>query len=184
MKKNSKKSDSELIKEMLKEDHKAFTALYDRYVPRLYTFLQYYFGSTIQIDEVIQETFIKIWENKSLLSESCSFNAYLIQIAKNYVYNSYRSILQKEKFKRNLDEYINYKELAEIISKGIESLPPIQKEVFIMSREKGLSHQDISEQLNISKRTVEQHIYKALKHLKQISYHFEPLAISIILLFF
>jgi RNA polymerase sigma-70 factor (family 1) len=172
-------SEQKLIK-LVKHGHaKAFEQLYYKYVPRLLSFINFYFGKSISHEETIQDAFVKIWEKRATLDESRSFNAYLIEIAKNLVYNNFRDKLQEEKYKHyqnaratgvnDIEDYINHKELQEQIDKGIRRLPPIQKEIFMMSREEGLNHEEIAQRLNISKRTVEHQIYRALKILKQIA---------------
>ena len=175
-------SERELIRLLKLDDHQAFKVLYDRYVPKLYSFIESYFGNAISPGEAVQEAFIKIWEKREYIDEHRSLNPYLIQIMKNRVYNSYRESIQAQKYqnyRKNLsvnsdstNEYILYRELEANIKKGIESLPPVQKQVFKLSREQGLSHDDIALNLKISKRTVEQHIYQALKHLKKASYQY------------
>jgi RNA polymerase sigma-70 factor (family 1) len=171
-------SEQELIRLVKESDAKAFEELYYKYVTRLSSFINFYFGKSISYEETIQDAFLKIWEKRALLDESKSFNAYLIEIAKNLVYNNFKHKLQEEKYKQtnnawatgvnDIEEYINHKELREQIEKGMEVLPPIQKEIFIMSRQEGLSHDEIAQRLNISKRTVEHQIYRTLKILKQI----------------
>jgi RNA polymerase sigma-70 factor (family 1) len=172
-------SEQELIRLVKESDAKAFEVLYYKYVPRLSSFINFYFGKNISHEETIQDAFLKIWEKRALLDESKSFNAYLMEIAKNLVYNSYRDKLQEEKYKQfqngmskgvnNIEDYIYHKELQVQIEKGMEILPPMQKEIFIMSRQEGLSHDEIAQRLNISKRTVEHQIYRTLKILKQIT---------------
>jgi RNA polymerase sigma-70 factor (family 1) len=172
-------SEQELIRLVKEGDAKAFEELYYKYVPRLSSFINFYFGKGISHEETIQDAFVKIWEKRATLDESKSFNAYLIEIAKNLVYNNFRDKLQEEKYKQyqnarptgvnDIEDYINHKELQEQIDKGIRELPPMQKEIFIMSREEGLNHEEIAQRLNISKRTVEHQIYRALKILKQIA---------------
>jgi RNA polymerase sigma-70 factor (family 1) len=179
MSKYSNYTEQELIRLVKENDAKAFEKLYYKYVPRLSSFINYYFGKSISHEETIQDAFLKIWEKRTLLDESKSFNAYLIEIAKNLVYNNFRDKLQEEKYRQShnaratsvndIEEYINHKELQEQIEKGMDGLPPMQKEIFIMSRQEGLSHDEIAQRLDISKRTVEHQIYRTLKTLKQIA---------------
>ena len=187
-----KYTDFELIKLLKNSDEKAFEVLYYRYVPKLSSFINFYFGRNTSSEESIQEAFIKIWEKRDTLDESKSINAYLIEIVKNLVYNSFRSKIQEEKYKQyqktrtsginDIEDYINHKELEEQIKKSITTLPPMQKEIFIMSREKGMNHEEIAKHLNISKRTVEHQIYRALKTLKKCTFQ-DHLYLSLLLYF-
>ncbi len=66
----------------------------------------------------------------------------------------------------NIEEELQAKELNNYIDKIIEELPPKQQEIFILSRKENLSHKEIAELLNISERTVEVHIARAIRHIK------------------
>ena len=156
----------------------AFDTIYRRYIPKLFSFLKGFYASEYQSEEIAQEIFITIWEKRDRLDENLSFCAYIFQAAKNKIYNSYRDKVKQLEFNnaysfhvdngRNYtDEYINYKEAQEYTREIINELPPVQKKIFLLSRNDGLTNGEIAQRLNISRRTVEQHIYKAIKHFKK-----------------
>lgn len=158
---------------------KAFEVLYCRYVPKLLAFLKSFYATDYQSAEIVQEIFIKIWERRDHLKEDLSFSSYLFQAAKNRIYNSSRDKIKELKFydsfsfqsndkSRNfIEEYIDFKELQEHSINAIHKLPPVQKKIFLLSRNNGLTNNEIATKLKLSKRTVEQHIYRALKQLKK-----------------
>jgi RNA polymerase sigma-70 factor (ECF subfamily) len=173
-----KYEDAKLVYLLKKDDRGAFNALYYKYVPKLLSFLKGFYASDYQSEEIVQEIFIKIWEKRHGLDETLSFSAYLYQAAKNRIYNCYRDKLTQLKFNdsfsfcsdksRNFtEEYIYFKELEQHAQKIINELPPVQKNIFMLSRNKGLSNGEIALKLNLSRRTVEQHIYRTLKHFKK-----------------
>jgi len=173
----------------------SFENLYHRYSGKLYNFvIKLSKGDTYIAEELVQRTFIKVWETKEYVNPDKSFISYLCTIAKNmllneyehqtvqYIYHAYvklnlmdiDSSTEKEVDKDLLEEYINI--LA-------ENLPPKRKEIFVLSRKEGLSNKEISKQLNISESTIETQLSKALAFMKnQLEKHYEYILLIIITL--
>ena len=108
-----------------------------------------------------------------------SFKAYVVTISKRLIFNRAKKkmhelayheyyIQQNTGLTENLEDLLNFRELDQKITRGIESLPPKRKEIFILSREKGLSNREIADQLNISVSTVENQMNKSLKYLREL----------------
>jgi RNA polymerase sigma-70 factor, ECF subfamily len=169
-------SDQELVLMLKQGDIKAFDELYFRYIPRLEAFIKVFAKDKVHADEALQEIFIRIWERRESLNETLSFKAFLFQVSKNHVLN----ILRKKVRELSLDnapelsvyatntteDQLNYFELHEKTLEIIDSLPATQKQIFTLSRVEGLRNDEISARLNIAKRTVEHHIYLALRTIK------------------
>ncbi len=128
-------------------------------------------------EEVVQETFVKLWENRKTLNITSSLKSYLFRAVRNSSLNVIKHEKIKDKYKSyneyeiknhsaSLDEEIDASELEIKIRKSIDLLPSERKKAFIMSRYEGLKYKEIAEKLNISKKTVENQIGKALKFLK------------------
>ena len=185
--------DKELIRLLKKGDQEAFKTLYLKYIPKLKGFLNYYFGQSISTEDFIQETFIRIWEKRHNIDEAQSFNNYLFQAAKRLVYNNLRRRVKESRFllenkilsshtiSNPTEETFNLNELSLQLQQVVKTLPPSQQEIFMLSRDKGLKNEEIAKLLNISVRTVENQIYKALKNLKQHGISPESLLAAIIL---
>jgi RNA polymerase sigma-70 factor (ECF subfamily) len=125
----------------------------------------------------MQEVFMKIWETRDKIETYASFDSFLFTIAYNKSISLIRKKITKQKyvdFLKTLPELwepaaiddLQFLELNEQINSLIQKLPPRQKEVFLLSREKELTYKEIAAQLNISKNTVENHMVKALSYLR------------------
>ena len=135
-------------------------------------------------EEVVQDVFLKIWENRAELSIKGSFKAYLFQSVHNHALNAIRqqktrkesvNMLGSEKtwkfisdtydFDDNLIDRIFSDETEEIIDRIIKELPEQCQKVFIMSRYESLKNEKIAAQLGLSENTVKTHIYRALQKI-------------------
>src|SRR5690606_16866622 len=124
----------------------------------------------------VQEIFIRIWEKRKSLDETKNFKSYLFQSIKNYFLNLIRdkknawqlSDIPEDMHpsKNDIIEDLSYRELEKTALSLIASLPKVQQEVFTLSRMEGMTNLEIATKLNLSKRTVEHHIYLSVKHLK------------------
>lgn len=170
-------TEKELIILLKEGDEKAFTTLYRRYWSKVYNFSRLYLSSILEIEEVVQEVFVKVWESRSLLREDDNFKGFLFVITRNLVFNQFRRSFNENAYKLtvlssimpyyNLEEELTAADLQEFIEKMVKELPPRQQEVFNLSRNAHLTYKEISICLNISEKTVERHINEALKFLKK-----------------
>lgn len=171
-----KYSDKELVLLLRQGEMKAFDELYYRSVPRLMAFARTYILDEQDAEEAVQEIFIKIWEKRKSLNETKNFKSYLFQSVKNHLFNLIRNrknacqledipdelLLSQEDILKDL----TYRELEETAFGMIGNLPKVQQEVFTLSRMEGLTNAEIAVRLNLSKRTVEHHIYLSVKYLR------------------
>ena len=170
-------TEKELIILLKEGDEKAFTTLYRRYWSKVYNFSRLYLSSILEIEEVVQEVFVKVWESRSLLREDDNFKGFLFVITRNLVFNQFRRSFNENAYiltvlssimpYYNLEEELTAADLQEFIEKMVKELPPRQQEVFNLSRNAHLTYKEISIHLNISEKTVERHINEALKFLKK-----------------
>ncbi len=175
---NDERQNRELIKSLMLDDMSAFGALYLRYGKSLYRFVLKLVKQETDAEGIVQEVFIKIWESRATLNPHSSFESFLFTIA----YNSTMSILRKrvteQKYLDHLKaiqqtssnfsaiDEMQFNELNEKVQHLINQLTPRQKEIYLLSREAGLSYNEISIKLNLSVNTVENHMGKALAYLK------------------
>lgn len=131
--------------------------------------------------EVAQLTFIKLWEFRHTLSCDHSFDTQLFRMASGALIDHLR---REQTLKK---AHVRAAEVVEgTVEHGFEQddylrtltrhLPPVRKKVFILSRIHGHSYKEIAEKLSISSKTVEDHMVKALRHIRQIASHLFLLA--------
>ncbi len=128
-------------------------------------------------EDIVQEVFYELWRKRDRLGVQTSFRAYLKRAAINKSLNYIRD--NKIKFdgdeqyafiesKENLGKQIEIKNLQEIVDREIDKLPPKCRMAFVLSRYDDLSYKEIASEMNISTKTVEKHISKALKILNNV----------------
>jgi RNA polymerase sigma-70 factor (ECF subfamily) len=171
--------DAFTIRQMVNRDMRAFDKIYFEYHPRLQKFAHSLLKSETDTEEVVQEVFVRIWENREKLKSFGSFESYLFSIA----YNAIISILRKRAKDARYVEYIksvqietddsalyenpDWNEIEEKINHLIEKMPDRQKEVFKMRHFQGLSYKGIADTLGLSVNTVENHLVRAHRFLKE-----------------
>jgi RNA polymerase sigma-70 factor (ECF subfamily) len=167
----------ELVIRLTESDDKAFEKLYYQYVERAYGFAFHYLKNTAESEEIVQEVFTKLWENRHNINPDLSFSGYLLTMVKNTVFNENRKKMYHRAYvsdilkylqthMKDLEEKINYDDLMEHINKTIEKMPPKRQEIFRLCRMEGMSHKYISKSLGIAEKTVEAHMRLALRDLK------------------
>ncbi|HAZ02070.1 MAG: hypothetical protein A2W90_09195 [Bacteroidetes bacterium GWF2_42_66] len=167
----------EVLSELANDNKIALEKVFNQYYPRLYNFSKSFLKLEEGIDDILQEVFIKIWQNRKSIKNFETFNSYVFTITRNLLLNELRSRLNNQKIRDNIlkaslaEEYLpfeelDYLELKSKIEAVIEELPSKQKEIFKLSRIEGLSHKEIAEKLNISTKTVEYHISQSISILK------------------
>ena len=147
------------------------------YAGKVYTMAMGYLKSPIEVQDVVQEIFVKIWEKRNSLTEIDNFPAYLHVITRNLLINKLQKKIpvfsQNELTLQGIPEdrhlphqQLDYRELTVLVSRAIAQLPPRQQQVYCLSREKGLNHQQIAKELGLSYDTVREHMSKALKNIR------------------
>lgn len=174
-----------MIDQIKHGDIEAFERLYFDMQPRLYSFSRKFIDNTEQAKDIVQDIFVEFWEKKETIEVKTSIKSYLFRMIHNKClnlirtqkiqdrYTSYTELKLKEaELYFYEDEQVGYKsiffnEIEQIFNKVVHELPDSQREIFILSRQEGLSNKEIAEKLDISVRTVENHIYRSLKSLKE-----------------
>jgi RNA polymerase sigma-70 factor, ECF subfamily len=169
------------IVSLRKGDKKAYEEIYYEFYGILYHLSFNYLRNEEIAEEIVQDTFMKLWEIKETLNDQINIKNFLYTIAKNNCLNHLRNqkitLKHYENLKylemqfnfealKNLGDYIQFEELYTQIDKAISKLPEEIIETFKLSRFADLSYKEISEKQGISIKTVEARISKALKFLR------------------
>ena len=175
MNQDSQISDIDLVEQIKEGDDSAFRLFFDRYAKRLYNFSIYYLKSKPDAEEMVQDVFVKFWNNREQLNSGGNIKAYLFRVAVNTAYDIVKKkkqegldidIIANTIFKNDTWDEVLYQDLQNRHDRLIDEMPEKRKEIYFLSRKKGLSNKEIAEELNISVRTVESQIYKAISFLK------------------
>ena len=146
-------------------DKQAFKYVFDTYFTVLCRFMYLYLGDTQEAEDIASDIFASVWENRKKLEIRLTFKAYLFQAAKNRCLNAIRD----RKATISLDD-INGQDTPQVSitdSLETEELNNLIQEVFLQSRTKNLTNQEIAESMDISVKTVEAQITKALKQIRK-----------------
>lgn len=191
----TQKNDQSLLISLRQGDIKAFDELYYRYAKKLMAFALTFFADQTIAEEAVQEVFIRIWEKRRELDESKSFKSYLFQAVKFYMFNfirdrkklcSYEDVSEVTfKTENSVEGQLHYEELEATAKLLISKLPIVQQEVFRLNKLEGVTPQEIATRMNLSKRTIEHHIYLATKTVKsELLHHISISAIIFMDIFF
>ena len=166
-----------MVKGLREGNENAYAKLFQEYYRPLAVFANKYLNDLDSSRELVQDLFVSLYESRKSVIITTSLKSYLYQAVRNRCLNhlkrrDVRRVYQKhssleQDATESLDERISANELEYEIFRIIYHLTPKCREVFIMSRVKGLKNQEIAGTLNISIRTVETHISNALKTLRQ-----------------
>jgi len=167
------------IKGLKDGDELYFRRVFDQYHQKLYFFILNKTKSEYIAEEVVQMAFTKLWECRGTLQEEYALSTQLFRIATTTLIDFLRKYNNKDAVTARLDvvhiengidstnEIMSGAELQKRISEAVNDLPPVRKLVFEMSRERGMTYREIAATLSVSSKTVESHIYKALKQIKK-----------------
>ncbi len=160
-------------------DKVAFKIIYDKYWNTIYTTALSYLKSPEWAQDLVQDIFLKLWIKREKLPEVEKFDAFFFVMARNEILDALKTKFQSsipidQKYEDILpadilspDAMINLKEYEGIINKAVDQLPEQQKKIFKLTRQQGLSHEQISKELGITRRTVSNHMTKALNSIRQ-----------------
>ncbi|MFO8000172.1 MAG: RNA polymerase sigma-70 factor [Marinilabilia sp.] len=170
----------------LKEGNKTvIDQIYYSYHKRIYAFALSLLKSEEDAVDIVHEVFVKLWKKRRDLEDDTKIEPLIFTITRNTVLSLFRKRASENKYydqlagtsdmqnnASNTEEQVNYTFLREQVDQLVEQLPDKSRRVYLLSRENGLSNKEISQQLGIAEKTVEDHITKALtflkKHLKDI----------------
>ena len=174
----SKQAEDELGVLFADDNRAAFKQLYISYYSRLYAYTLKFVKSSELAEDIVQEVFLKLWEGRHKLTEVNSFRSYLFTICKNTTL-SYLSRAAVERDIKNkiiaaapthhsdTEHTILYNEFEEVLYQAIEQLPPQRRQIFTLCKLEGKTYEEVANHLGISPGTVNDHIVKATKSIRE-----------------
>lgn len=168
---------NELLIKLRAGDTLAFAEIYNQYRSKIYMYACNLCKSADLAEEIVQEVFIRIWQKREQINTDLNFGAYIKKITLNHVLNHLKKVAREKALQEELFNYITTirnstednlmeKELLKTYHEAIEQLPPQKKLIYQMSREQDLSHEEIAQELAISKNTVKNHMVEATKFIR------------------
>ena len=181
-----------LIAELKRKNKIVFDFVFNYYYSGLCAYARKWVDDKDLAEDLVQDFFFNLWVNSSRLEITSSLKAYFFTSVKNKAINHLKHVKVKEEYGRYIqeatgiqDEAVSWAftepELAELVDRGIQKLPPRCREIFILSRIEGKDNEHIATTFGISKRTVELQISNALKILRTELKDYLPLALLLYL---
>jgi RNA polymerase sigma-70 factor (ECF subfamily) len=169
-------SDDELLQLVQSNNELAFKEIFERYWRKLYAIAYNRLQTAQASEDIVQEVLTMLWVRRADLKIK-SLNNYLSTAVRYNVFHEVRKNIKKNEFQHSLkvvhgnqqitiEEELRFKVIQEQVQKEINKLPEKCRLVFQYSRELGMSNKEIAHQLQLSSKTVEAHITKALKQLR------------------
>ncbi|WP_072994753.1 RNA polymerase sigma-70 factor [Pseudozobellia thermophila] len=164
------------------EGEEDFNIMYGFFKPKLFVIAHSYIASKEDAEEIVHDVLIKLWERRHSINITTNYTAYIYRMMRNACLDYLRTRKNKLSKELSADQqefWLNYSALADdassdiianelhrLVDRTIQHLPDKCKKVFMKSRFEGMAHKEISRELKISTKTVENHITKALRELK------------------
>ena len=167
--------DKLLVIGLKNSSEKAFNKLFEIYYPKIKAFL-FSLNLNHSYEDVIQETFITVWNKRAFIKIDKSFDSYVFTIAKNYALKSLRKQLSNDIEATDLDfqdtsvradELFDSMYYRDKLESSLQKLPPKPKTVYTLKRQNGLSTKQVAAELDIAPKTVENYMTMALHFLKK-----------------
>jgi len=167
-----KQHDRYVLAEIRKGNVYPFQNIFQQHYPMLCNFAERYVLDINIAEDLVQDLFVKLWENRETIIITTGIKSYLFQSVRNLCLNYLKHDKVHKKFEEHskhvysdnfYSDALEEEELAFIIHQAIQNLPPKCREIFEKSRFEEKSHDEISAEMGITKKTINNQLWKALK---------------------
>jgi len=164
-----------LLQQVADGSEKAFALLLEQKWNNIYWQAFTYVRSSSQAQDIVQDVFLKIWQTRKQLPDVAQFDSFLFIVARNHIISTlrkktalplgYDTLAVEEKYYLP-DKTLSRKNLAELIARAVDLLPQQQRTAYLLSRDQGLSHEEIARSMQVSKEAAKKNICRALNFLR------------------
>lgn len=174
----------------LRQDNKeAFSLLFQKYYTDLVLFCGNFVRDKSSCEDIVQSIFLKLWNDRKSIRIETSLKSYLLRAVRNSCFDEFRHLEIVRQYESDpdhsvldcydTDNYILYSDLSAHLQQALDQLPAAYREAFEMNRFEGLKYREIAVRLNVSERTVEVRVSKALEMLRKLLKDFYQIALII-----
>lgn len=174
----------------LRQDNKeAFSLLFQKYYADLVLFCGSFVRDKSSCEDIVQSIFLKLWNDRKNIRIETSLKSYLLRAVRNSCFDEFRHLEIVRQYESDpdhsvldsydTDNYILYSDLSAHLQQALDQLPAAYREAFEMNRFEGLKYREIAVRLNVSERTVEVRVSKALEMLRKLLKDFYQIALII-----
>lgn len=171
-------NETQLLEKISGGDQHAFTILFNHYERFVFTFARNLTHSEQLAIDIVQESFLKVWEKREKLIEIEQFSAYLNRLVRNHTFNVLRNRSRQvnasaelnaaeDVVEQSTSNQLDYNETLRIVREAVESLTAQQKQVFRLCHQQGLKYEEAAQQMQVSPQTVNVHMKLALKKVRE-----------------
>lgn len=171
-------NDEELFARIAEDDHKAYRTFFYRYNTKVYYFILHLVKVHAEAEELTQDVFLKLWVSRKLLRSVNNAGNYLFVMARNRSLDHLQKCVAEKNMKRELEallshqsnpvnEAVFYRQSKDLIAIAVMRLPAQQRRIYCLSKELGLTRQEIAARLSISPNTVKNHLRVAVTSIQQ-----------------
>jgi RNA polymerase sigma-70 factor (ECF subfamily) len=170
-------TDKDLLIKLREGDELAFRELYVRHNRQVLAFAIHLTHSAVDAEDILQDTFLRLWTSRAQLPDIERVDNYIFMIARNRTMDHLRKVALQQRLIdqiwANISEtseepaqQLDVRESKQLIHQALEALSPQKQTVFRLSRHQGLSHEEIAQQLGLSKSRVKNLLVETLKHIR------------------
>ncbi|UCS91831.1 RNA polymerase sigma-70 factor [Echinicola marina] len=188
---NYQENENAIIDQLAHGNEQAFSKVFKEYSPQVYYIALKYLKSEDLANDVVQDTFLKLWNYRAHIDSKQPIKPLIVTFAKRIILNMIRD--EKRKIIKHVEllatnspatnkteEQVIYNETNKVYQEAIKSLPEKRKEIFLLKTVHGLSNEEVAEKLEISINTVKSQYTKGLKSVQDfVSKYYSVIALSV-----
>lgn len=172
-------NEKDLFRRVAEGDESAFATIFDHYFRHLYSLMLKYTNRQADAEDIVQQVFVTVWEKRHRLSEIENPTGWLFTLVRNEFLTRFRKLRKSHQYRQYLSEVFAEepfspedimidKQRIGLLHQAIAHLSPQQKRAYLLSREGGLTYDEIAHEMGLGRTTVKEHISRALKTIKTV----------------